>query len=95
MLTADLTLTHGLFADVANDYRVHVVETDPRNTGVFYIGSYPYDQAGRPLHPEAPKIETLWDGTLPGARQISERQKRLAQFVTNAILEPHFNLLQA
>jgi hypothetical protein len=95
MFDTQHTLAHGMFADVADDYRVHVVEADPRNAGVFYVGSYPYDQAGRPLHPDASKIETVWDRALPGARQISERQKRLAQFVTHAIFEPHSNLLHA
>lgn len=95
MLNAGFTLCQGLFADVADDWFIHVVEADMRNAGVFYIGSYPYDAEGRPLHPNAPTVINVWHHTTPGARQVSQRQKRIAQFVTTVIFEPFFGLLHA
>ena len=95
MQVAGFTLCQGLFADVVGDWFIHVIEPDVRHAGVFYIGAYPYDAEGRPLHPEAPAIASVWDHTFPGARQVSQRQKRIAQFVTTAIFEPVFGLLHA
>ncbi len=95
MQNADFALCQGLFADVAGDWLIHVVEADPRHAGVFYIGNYPYDAEARPLHPDAPAVANVWDHTTPGAREVSQRQKRIAQFVTTAIFEPVFGLLHA
>lgn len=95
MQNAGFTLCQGLFADVAGDWLIHVVEADMRNAGIFYIGSYPYDAEARPLHPNAPVVTNVWDHTAPGARQVSQRQKRIAQFVTMIIFEPVFGLLHA
>ncbi len=88
-------LSAGLFADVANDWLVHVVEADLRNANVFYVGSYPYDEEAHPLHPDAPSISGVWDGTAPGARQISERQKRYAQYTSITLVEPIYQMLHA
>jgi len=85
-----MVLAAGLFADVADDWRVFVVEADARYVGVFYVGSYPYDSSGTPLHPEAPAIAGCWDGHLPGARQISERQKRFDGLIPTVHIEPLF-----
>ncbi len=95
MQNAGFVLCQGLFADVAGDWLIHVVEADARHAGVFYIGKYPYDVEGHALHPDAPAVAALWDHTAPGARQISQRQKRVAQFITAAIFEPVFGLLHA
>jgi hypothetical protein len=78
----------GLFADVDGDWRILVIEADPHRDGVFYLGSYPYDAEGHPLHPQAPTILNVWDPASSGARQISERQKRLANVTVTTLVEP-------
>jgi len=83
-----VTLTKGMFADLDGDWRVYVVEADVHHPGVFYIGSFPYDETGSPLHPECPAIARTWDGKEPGARQISERQKRVAHYAPAVHFEP-------
>lgn len=88
-------LSTGLFADVANNWLIHVVEADPRNHGVFYLGAYPYGQDGTPLHPDAPVIVAVWDSSAPGARQISERQKRFTHYTTTTLFEPVYELRHA
>lgn len=88
-------LSTGLFADVANNWLIHVVEADPRNDGVFYLGAYPYGQDGTPLHPDAPVIVAVWDSSAPGARQISERQKRFTHYTTTTLFEPVYELRHA
>ena len=90
-----IDLTPGVFADVADDWRVFVVEADARYTGVLYIGSYPYDATGNALHPDAPAIAGTWDGKVPGARQISERQKRFDGLIPTFHFEPIFERLHA
>ncbi|MFT4077499.1 MAG: hypothetical protein QM647_18375 [Asticcacaulis sp.] len=81
-------LTPGLFADVDGDWRILVIDADPRRDGVFYLGSYPYDPEGRPLHPQAPAILNVWNPASPGARQISDRQKRFANVTVTTLVEP-------
>ena len=95
MQNAKRQLSAGLFADVANNWLIHVVEADPRSHGVFYLGAYPYGQDGTPLHPDAPAIVAVWDGSQPGARQISERQKRFAHFTSTTLFEPVYERLHA
>ena len=95
MQNALYLLSPGKFADLSGDWRVHVVQSDPRHAGVFYIGSYPYDVEGNPLHPEAPEILSVWDAGATGARQISERQKRIAHLTTTTVVEPVFALRHA
>jgi hypothetical protein len=95
MQNAQFNLTPGLFADVAGEWRILVVETDPYRAGVFYLGSYPYDADGHRLHPDTPALLNVWDKSEPGARQISERQKRIAHFMTTAIFEPAFGRFHA
>ncbi|WP_155847874.1 hypothetical protein [Asticcacaulis benevestitus] len=95
MKNAMCQLSAGLFADVANNWLILVVEADPRNAGVFYLGAYPYAQDGTPLHPDAPAVLTVWDRSAPGARQISERQKRFAHYTTTTLFEPVYELRHA
>jgi len=90
MQSAPSLLSPGLFAEVAVDWRILVVETDPRHAGVFYLGSYPYDADGYPLHPQAPDILSVWDPREVGARQISERQMRIANITVTTLIEPVF-----
>ena len=89
-MTDSMTLVPGMFADHANDWRVFVVEADARYAGVLYVGSYPYDVKGTPLHPDAPAIAGCWNSKLPGARQISERQKRFDGLIPTIHFEPMF-----
>lgn len=88
MRTTDWVLTNGLFVDVKDDWRVLVVEADLQRPGVFYVGNYPYDAAGLALHPDAPAIVEVWDGQLPGARQVSDRQKRTDGFLARTMIAP-------
>ena len=90
-----MTIAPGMFADLVNDWRVFVVETDVHHAGVLYVGSYPYDENGRPLHPEAPHIAGTWDGTSPGTRQISERQRRHDRLTAAFHHEPVYQRLHA
>ena len=90
-----MTISLGMFADLTNDWRVHVVEADVHHAGIFYVGSYPYDQDGRPLHPDAPRIGETWDGSAPGARQISQRQKLHDRVATPFHYEPVFERMHA
>lgn len=90
-----ISLQCGLFAEVTDDWRILVVESDPRHVGVYYLGSYPYDADGHPLHSEAPAVLNVWDQTTPGARQISDRQKRIAHFTSSVIFEADLVRLHA
>jgi hypothetical protein len=95
MRDAKWTLKDGLYVDLVGDWRVHVVEADLQRTGVMYVGGYPYDGDGAPLHPDAPAIAEVWDSHTPGARQISDRQKRLAGFTPMTHFEPTLGRLYA
>jgi hypothetical protein len=89
-MSNSIALFPGMFADVADDWRVFVIEADARHGGVVYVGSFPYDTTGLPLHPDAPAIVGCWDGKSPGARQISERQKRFDGLIPVVHFEPVF-----
>jgi hypothetical protein len=95
MQSANWNLSAGLYAGVADDWRVLVVEADTRHPGVFYVGRYPYDEQGDALHPDAPLISAVWDRHSPGARQISEREKRFAHFMVTTLVEPAFAVRHA
>lgn len=81
-------LSQGMFADLANDWRVYIIEADAHHAGVLYVGPYPYDEDGTPLHPQCPEIAATWVGKAPGARQVSVRQKRIEQFTADCHFEP-------
>ena len=95
MQNAKCQLSAGLFADVANNWLIYVVEADPRSSSVFYLGAYPYGQDGTPLHPDAPAILAVWDRSQPSARQMSERQKRFAHYTSTTLFEPVYERLHA
>jgi hypothetical protein len=95
MQNVNWVLTPGLYAGFIDDFCVHVVEPDRLRPGVFYIGRYPYDENANRLHPDAPHVAEVWDRQSPGARQISERQKRIAHLSAVTLVEPEFELRHA
>jgi hypothetical protein len=95
MQNANWVLKAGLYATVIDDWRAQVIEADIRHPDVFYIGRYPYDEHGDTLHPDAPVIAEVWDRRSPGARQISEREKRFAHFMVATLIEPAYAVRHA
>jgi hypothetical protein len=74
----DFGLRDGLCADLEGDWRIHTVYADPRATGIFYIGGWPYDSGGWPLSDGAPRLRDVWE--MGADKYIApDRRQRIAR----------------